>query len=293
MRPTLISAIGTPLNDEEGLHREGLYKHLDEQYAAQIDGILVAGTMGLMKLLADATYYDLVAQSVIRWEGKGEILVGVGDASYARTVDRIRLVNEMRVDGVVVLSPYFVSFTQEELLDYFRSLADISRAPLFLYDLPQRTRTSLEIDTILALSDHPNIAGIKCSGDIEQTRRLIEKVRGSSFRVIVAQPTLLDVLLREGVCEHLDGIYSIAPHLSRQIANEAMRNEWELARSCMTKLTSLLTTIQSYGIFPSMTAILNWRGIPGCFAPRPFRLLSQDDQRQLLEEPAVTQAHQD
>ncbi len=287
IRPRLISAIGTPLNDEEGLHREGLYAHLDEQSAAEIDGILVAGTMGLMQLLADKTYYDLVSQCAKWWKGKGEILVGVGDTSFARTVERIRLINDMHVDGVVALSPYFISFSQDELLDYFRSLADASRAPLFLYDLPQRTRTSLEIDTVVALSDHPNIVGIKCSGDIEQTRRLIKELHGSSFRVIVAQVSRLDELLREGIREHLDGLFSIAPHCTKQIANGAMREEWETASASMKKLMGLLSTIQSYEIFPSMTAILNWQGIRGSFAPHPFRALSEDARRRLLAEPSV------
>ena len=140
LRTRLISAIGTPLTSDEELHIDGLYKHLEEQFAADIDGVLVAGTMGLMQLLADKTYNDLIVHSAKWWKAKGELLVGVGDASYARTVERIRLVNEVPVDGVVVLSPYFVPFSQAELLEYFRSLANASRAPLFLYDLPQRTR---------------------------------------------------------------------------------------------------------------------------------------------------------
>lgn len=287
---SLISAIGTPLNEEEGLHVEGLHAHLAQQHDARIDGILVAGTMGLMQLLADKTYHDLVSHSAQWWKGKGEVLAGVGDASFARTADRIRRLNEVPVDGVVVLSPYFVTFSQAELIDYFRSLADVSHAPLFLYDLPQRTRTNLEIETVLALSEHPNIAGIKCSGDLDQTRRLIKELRGSSFRVIVAHPTQLDALFREGVREHLDGIYSIAPHLSKQIANCAMQGDWELVRSNLTKLSNLLSTIQSYGIFLAMTAILNWQGVPASFAPRPFRPLSEDARCRLLAEPSVISA---
>jgi 4-hydroxy-tetrahydrodipicolinate synthase len=285
--PYLISAVGTPLDEDEGVHVDGLHKHLDEQRAAKIDGILVAGTMGLMQLLADKTYFDLVKISAERWKGCGELLIGVGDASYARTAERIRAVNDIAVDGVVVLSPYFISFSQAELLDYYRSLADLSRAPLFLYDLPQRTRTSLEINTVLALSRHPNITGIKCSGDIDQTRRLIRELQGSAFRVVVAQAPLLDVLMREGISQHLDGVYSIAPGCTKEVANAAARGDWDTASRYIERLKGLLQTIQAYGIFPSMTAILNERGIPGSFAPRPFQPLPEEKRRQLLEEPSV------
>jgi 4-hydroxy-tetrahydrodipicolinate synthase len=290
LRPQLISAVGTPLTEEEGLHIEGLHKHLDEQSAAKMDGILVAGTMGLMQLLADKTYHDLVWHSAECWKGRGELLVGVGDASYARTVERIRLVNDIPVDGVVVLSPYFFTFSQAELLSYYQSLADASRAPLFLYDLPQRTRTSLEIDTVVALAKHPNIAGIKCSGDIDQTRRLIKALEGSTLRVVVAQPLLVDTLMREGIRAHLDGVFSIAPHCIRQIALAAELEQWTVARQITEVLSDLLTALQKYGIFPAMTAILNAHGIPGSFAPRPFAPLSDAMRHQLLEEPAVIRA---
>ena len=164
-RPYLISAIGTPVTENDDLHIDGLAAHLAAQANALINGILVAGSMGLMQLLADGTYRELIARSVEQWRGRGELLVGVGDTSFARTRDRIRLVNDYPVDGTVVLSPYFVNFSQSELIEYFQALAAESKAPLFLYDLPQRTRTSLSVETILRLSETPNIAGIKCSGD--------------------------------------------------------------------------------------------------------------------------------
>ena len=63
-RPYLISAIGTPLTDNDELHVDGLAVHLDAQANASVDGILVAGSMGAMQLLADRTYGELVAQSV-------------------------------------------------------------------------------------------------------------------------------------------------------------------------------------------------------------------------------------
>jgi len=269
---------------------DGLRSLLDEQSAANIDGILVAGTMGLLQLLADKTYRDLVAASVSHWKGKGELLVGIGDASYARTLDRMHLVNEMPIDGVVVLSPYFVTFSQPELIDYYQSLADASRTPLFLYDLPQRTRTSLELETVLTLAEHPNIAGIKCSGDVDQTKLLITALEGSPFRVIVAQPLLLDSLLREGIGEHLDGVFCVTPQLTRQIVVAASQEKWSVARQGTETMGRFLTTLREYGVFPGMTAILNSRGIPGNYAPRPFIPLSDIARRRLLEEPSVAMA---
>ena len=76
-----ITAIGTPVDQQEQLHEEGLEKHLVDQWSSGIHGILVAGTMGMMQLLRDQTYQQLVRRAVKMSKGKGEILVGAGDAA--------------------------------------------------------------------------------------------------------------------------------------------------------------------------------------------------------------------
>jgi 4-hydroxy-tetrahydrodipicolinate synthase len=285
--PYFISAIGTPLDAEEQLHREGLRAHLDDQAIGFVDGILIAGTMGLMQLLSDTTYYQLINQSLEIWSPKGELLVGVGDCSFIRTRDRIRLVNEFKVDGTVVLAPYFIKFSQQELIDYYTALADESQAPLYLYDLPQRTGTTILADTVRTLAEHPNIRGIKCSGDVAQACLLAESTAGQNFRVIIAQPLLSDVLLRSGHFEHLDGAFSIFPTWVGQMKHASEGNQWQYAAELSQKMSSLIDVLQRYGVFQGMTGILNSRGIPGNFAPRPHSALSSDKLRELLSEPAV------
>jgi 4-hydroxy-tetrahydrodipicolinate synthase len=123
-KTNLISAICTPLTPDESLHHEGLEAHLDEQWQSGIAGALVGGTMGLMPLLADETYRDLVRQATRLTNGRGEVLVGVGDTSFARTLRRIEMAEEFDIDGVVIVTPYLWKYTQAELVDYYRALAD-------------------------------------------------------------------------------------------------------------------------------------------------------------------------
>ena len=153
-----------------------------------------------------------------------------------------------------------------------------------------RTGIALELATVLKLSEHPNIRGIKCSGDFGQTRRLIDALAGADFRVIVAQPQLTDILMRGGVQEFVDGIYGIVPKLTRGILDAAHQGDWQSAAKHTRVLNGLLSMLVKYGIFPTTTAILNHRGIPGNFAPRPHRPLSPEAREQLLADPAVREA---
>jgi 4-hydroxy-tetrahydrodipicolinate synthase len=287
MATGLITALCTPLKDDDSLHVDGLAAHLDDQWRNGIKGVLVGGTMGLMQLLDDDTYRDLVRRSVELAHGRGEILVGVGDASFKRTLARIRYVEQFDVDGVVVLAPYFYQLGQADLLAYYRGLADQSRKPLYMYDLPQRTKTNLELDTVLQLSKHPNIRGIKCSGEWPGTRRLMDHV-GNDFRVVPAQPTLVDMLARCGVRENLDGIFGLLPALSVSIVAAAEQGDWALAAARQGELTEFLFLVAgAYPLFPACTTILNARGIPGKVHPLPMASLSAAQAEKLLHEPLV------
>lgn len=285
--PYFIAAIGTPLDSHERLHAAGLRAHLEDQLAGCMDGVLVAGSMGLMQLLADEVYRDLLGRSVECVAGRCEVLVGIGDTSFARTRARLQFVNELKVDGAVVLAPFFMKFSQAELIDYFWTLAEESRAPLFLYDLPQRTGTTLGLELVLKLREHANIAGIKCSGDVSQARVLADAVAGSRFRVIFAQPQLADVLVRAGFMEQLDGVYAVFPNWVKSMKAAVAASDWSRAGKQSQLLASALSEMIKYDVMPAMTAILNARGIAGNFAPRPYHSLPPEKAQALLNDPAV------
>ena len=288
----LISAICTPLDDEGRLHSEGLRLHLDDQWQAGIDGVLIGGTMGLLQLLADNTWQDLVQQGAATCRGRGEVLVGVGDCSFDRTRGRIEAVDGLPIDGVVVLPPYFLAFSSAELALYYESLADVSRRPLYLYDLPVRTRVKLDAPLVCRLARHPNIRGIKVSDDWSATRQLVctlaESGAPASFRVIPAQPLLVDVLAREGADGNLDGIFSLAPGWTREIVAAVAAGDHALAASRQRRVVRLLDAVRApFSLFPACSAVLNARGIPGSVAPRPLQPLTPAQREQLLALPVV------
>ena len=284
-RCRFISAVGTPLADDESLHVVGLEAHLADQWNAGIDGLLVAGTMGQMQLLADRTYQQLVERSIEFSVGRGEVMVGVGDASFARTRDRIEWVDRHAVDAVVVLTPFLFAFSQDELVDYYWALADVAKHPVYLYNLPSLTRSQLDIATVERVAKHPNIAGIKCSVDLDFAKTLLERI-GNQFRVIVAQPFDIDTLARQGIAEHLDGIFTVAPAWTVAIGRAADASDWPQAAKWQRQISELLRLVCGGGL-AVYTALLNARGIPGNYAPRPYRPLSEPQLAALLNEPVV------
>lgn len=269
-RPRMISAIGTPLDAEDRLHKDGLRLHIEDQWDGRADGLLVAGTMGMMQMLSDEAYQDLVRLSVEFSSGRGELMVGVGDTSLRRTLDRIEYVNKFQVDGTVVISPYFCpGIDQKWLVDYFRALADASRSPMFLYELPGIVGYGLEPETVCAVADHPNIAGIKWSGPVERLRWVQDRVP-AGFRIIVAQPFNIDAFAHAGITEFLDGIFSLVPHWFAAYADALVAQDHEVIAKQHRRAVSIGEALFSENAWRTFTAILNMRGIPGRFAALPI-----------------------
>lgn len=282
-----ITAIGTPLTQDDNLHIEGLDAQLSDQFDGGIKALLVGGTMGLMQLLTDQVWKDLVDHSIAIGAGRFELMIGGGDVSFARTKSRIDYLNECDgIDGVVLLTPYFFPVSQDELIDYFMALADHSNKPIYLYDLPQLTGLPLDIPTVCKLATHPNIKGIKCSGDFPTTRKLIDKI-DDDFRVIIAQPAIMDVILRYREIEQLDGMFAVYPHWVSAMGNAAMAGKWHEVTIIQEKMNEVAKQMIAAGVFGGFTAIMNAKGIPGRFAPRPLRMLDEESTASLLQNHAI------
>jgi len=292
--PYFITALCTPLTDAEDLHQQGLEFHIQDQLNHGIDGLLVGGTMGAMQLLKESTYDELVSQSVEANAGRAEILIGVGDTSFVRTRDKLKRVDHLRIDGIVILAPFCVKFKQPELIYYYQTLADVSQKPVYLYDLPQMTGTKLEPATVLELAKHPNIAGIKCSDHLATARPLIDH-SAKDFRVILAQPLLMDLLLRSGIHQHLDGIYGLVPHWIGRLKAAAQAGDWEAVVAIQKDVTAILDALIAFPapLFATAAELLRQRGIPGNCAPAPNRRLTSSQIESLLAIPIVRKALQE
>lgn len=285
--PTRVTAaVCTMMCSDASLHEDAMRRHLSEQWDTGA-GVLVAGSMGLMQQLPDGTYEALVRCAASVRRGGGELLVGIGDSAYHRTLERLRFACSHDIDGVVVLTPYLFPFEQHELVDYFRALADVSPKPVYLYNLPQATGCPLSMQTVLAVCDHPQIRGIKCSGDLARSWRVHEAI-GHKVRVILAQPTATDLLLRLGVPDILDGIYAVLPVTTARLCSAAREQDWAAVRQMQSEINALLDAASGpHGVLAALGAFLNARGIDGQCHVAPTRPLTEEQRERWLNLPAV------
>lgn len=152
----------------------GALRRLVRHYAAAgVDGLVVCGSTGEAAALDDAEQLA-VLDAVLAEAGPLPVVMGLAGNHQGHVLQRLSAFGTRPLAGILAPAPYYVRAGQEGAAAYFRCLADASRFPLVLYDIPYRTGTTLDTATLLALAAHPNIAAIKdCGGSLEKTVALI------------------------------------------------------------------------------------------------------------------------
>ncbi|WP_312430900.1 4-hydroxy-tetrahydrodipicolinate synthase [Achromobacter sp.] len=185
----------------------GSLRRLVRHYvAAGVDGLVVCGSTGEAAALDDAEQLA-VLDAVLTEAGDLPIVMGLAGNHQGHVLHRLTAFGTRPLAGILAPAPYYVRAGQDGAAAYFRCLADASRFPLVLYDIPYRTGTTLETTTLLALAAHPNVAAIKdCGGSLEKTVALIND---GQMHVLAGE----DLQSLSAMCLGATGMIAAAAHL--------------------------------------------------------------------------------
>ncbi|MEV6116830.1 4-hydroxy-tetrahydrodipicolinate synthase [Streptomyces sp. NPDC052109] len=169
-----LCAMITPFTEEGALDPDGARKLATWLVAEGCDGLVLNGTTGESPTTTDAEKAELIA-AVREAVGDGVSLVaGVGTADTRHTVELALAAEKAGADGVLVVTPYYSRPPQEAVEAHFRAVADASGLPVMLYDIPGRTGTRIEPETMIRLAAHPRIVAVKdCSYDLLGTLKVL------------------------------------------------------------------------------------------------------------------------
>ncbi|WZB69630.1 4-hydroxy-tetrahydrodipicolinate synthase [Achromobacter xylosoxidans] len=184
----------------------GALRRLVRHYAAGVDGLVVCGSTGEAAALDDAEQLA-VLDAVLNVADGLPVMMGLAGNHQGHVLRRLSAFGTRPLAGILAPAPYYVRPGQAGASAYFRCLADASRFPLALYDIPYRTGAALDTATLLELAAHPNIAAIKdCGGSLEKTVALIADGR---LQVMAGE----DLQTLSTLCLGGSGIIAAAAHI--------------------------------------------------------------------------------
>ena len=167
------TALVTPFRDGS-LDLDAFRALTARQLDAGVDALIVCATTGEAPTLRDGERAALIRACVDLSGGRVPVIAGTGSNDTAHAVELSREAEALGADGALVVTPYYNKATQAGLVAHFAAVADAVRIPVVLYNVPSRTGVSCTAETYAALSEHPNIAGVKeASGNfalIQDTR---------------------------------------------------------------------------------------------------------------------------
>jgi 4-hydroxy-tetrahydrodipicolinate synthase len=261
----------TPFRDGDldALSLRRLVRHYG---GAPVDGLILAATSGEGLTLSMGELERLV--TLVRAELDDmhrpmPLCLGLSGASTRKMQDALDETAPWPIDGYLIASPYYSRPSQRGLLRHFTALADHASWPIVLYNIPYRTAVNLDTDTLLALAEHPNIAGLKdCSADRAQSIELLRR-RPAGFRVLTGE----DAQYHDALSDGADGAILLSAHVETEmfaaVQTHLAAGEHEAATTCwrsVSELTRLLFTE------PSPAPAKHWLARTGLIASAEVRL---------------------
>jgi 4-hydroxy-2-oxoglutarate aldolase len=248
----IFPPITTPFDHAGNLYAVKVQHNVDKWNKTSLTGYVVCGSTGETPLLAAEEKYTLW-ELVGQWAAPEKILIaGTGVDGVHETVCLTNRAAEMGYKAALVLTPHYfknqMSRPETQML-YFRAVADRAKIPVLLYNYPQLTGIDLSWETVVALSEHPNIVGMKdSSGNIERLMHVVRDAK-AGFQVLVGSAQILLPALLMGATGGILAYANAAPYSAIAIWEAFRTREEEAARDWQRRVGRAAPVVTSkYGI---------------------------------------------
>ncbi|CAN7721717.1 dihydrodipicolinate synthase family protein [Neorhizobium sp. LjRoot104] len=246
-------ALVTCFNEDETINYEATRAQVRRQVAAG-NNIMCAGTNGDFTALTHEEKIRLTEHVVDEVAGRAKVIVNAGMPATFETVQLAREFDRIGVDGIAVITPFFIACTQDGLVRHFSTVADAVKSPVYLYDIPARTQNHIEPATAAKLAGHGNIAGIKDSGGAQETLAAYLQVskENPGFEVYSGPDHLVLWSLQNGAAGCISGLGNALPHVLAGILDAFNSGDIAEAERQQAIYTAFRTELYALGFAPAM-----------------------------------------
>ncbi|MGW3093612.1 4-hydroxy-tetrahydrodipicolinate synthase [Streptomyces sp. NPDC001102] len=266
-----LCAMITPFTDGGALDLGGAQRLADRLVSLGCDGLVLSGTTGESPTTTDAEKAALVEAVREAVGGRASIVAGVGTFDTRHTVELALAAEKAGADGVLVVSPYYSRPPQDALEDHFRTVADASGLPVVLYDIPGRTGTRIEPDTMLRLAEHPRIVAVKdCSYDFLAAQKVLARTDLAYYAGCDEHNLALYAV---GGAGYISTVANVVPDRLRAVLDAFEAGDTPVAARLQQRATPLIEAMMSAGLPGAVTAkaLLGELGLPAGPVRAPMR----------------------
>lgn len=280
----VIVPLITPMAKDLSVDYRGLERLVDYFIEEKgCDALLPCGTTGESPTLSHQEHAEVIKRVVESAAGRVPVIASSGSNSTSEAVELTRLAERVGADATLQVGPYYNRPTQQGIFNHIKVIADSSRLPIIIYNIPARTGRNIEPETVTRLWEKvPSVVGIKdCSNDVHQTMKIYRGTDPETFKIYCGEDLMTFSLL----CHGSAGAIAAVAHVLCTEIKTMCRSVWDgnLAEARAVHYRTM-DLVEALFCEPNPTAIkqaVEWLGLPAGPVRPPLESLTQDGQERL------------
>lgn len=220
-------AIVTPFKEDKTVDFVAFEKLINFQIENNTDAIIVCGTTGEPSTLTEEERFEVIKFCVDKVAKRVPVIAGAGCNDTMQSVKMCKRCEEIGVDGLLIVTPYYNKTTQKGIINHYKIIAESVKLPIILYNVPSRTGLNMLPKTVLELSKVDNIVGIKeASGNISQIVE-IASICKEDFYIYSGNDNQILPILSIGGKGVISVMANIIPKDTHNIIQKFLDNDFE------------------------------------------------------------------
>jgi len=237
-----MAALITPFRDAR-IDAEALERLVEFQIANGTAALVPCGSTGESATLGHNEHAEIVRLTVKFAKGRIPIIAGTGSNSTQEAISLTQAAQEAGADAALLISPYYNKPTQEGIYQHYKAVAEATRLPLIIYNIPGRTASKIEASTIARLAEIERIVGIKeATGSLDEAQEVI-RLCGDRIELYCGDDSLTLPVMAVGGVGVISVIANLLPKHNAELLAACNSGDWVRARRLHYELLPLLRAL--------------------------------------------------
>lgn len=247
MKPVIFTgaavALVTPFQADGSVNYEALAALIDYQIAHGTDALVIAGTTGESSTLSEQEHVDVIKFAVEHTNHRVPVIAGTGSNSTQTAIMLSKEAEAVGADALLLVTPYYNKTTQRGLYVHYKAIAESTKLPIILYNVPSRTGLGIDVETAAKLAEIDNIVAMKDAvGSITYTASLIARC-GDKLTVYSGNDDQIVPMMSLGAKGVISVLSNIAPQETHDMCAAALAGDYKTAAALQLRYLSLVKAL--------------------------------------------------
>ncbi|KAF5079765.1 4-hydroxy-tetrahydrodipicolinate synthase [Methanobacterium aggregans] len=280
-------AMVTPFTKDDGVDETGMRENINYLIENGVNGILAAGTTGESATITHDEQRKMIDILVDEVNGRARAIAGAGSNSSKEALSLVQHAEDSGADAALVITPYYNKPQQHGLYQHYKLLSESTNIPIIVYNVPSRTGTDIDVDTIGKVAQLDGILGIKeANPDMDKVSQTIKRLQDldcTDFAVLSGNDNLTLPMIALGAKGVISVVANVDPARMSQMVDAGLKGDFKTAFKLHYELYELMKVLFIESNPVPAKESMNMMGRPAGHVRMPLAPLKEESKAKLAE----------